>query len=449
MDTRELCAFIVETKGEKIPRETRVQAQAAVIDTLGVALGGSIGEAARIARRYADSIGARPATLVWGTPQRTAAAEAAFINAISGHVLDFDDTLPSLTGHPSVPLCAAGLAASSGRVVTGQEFLSAFVLAIEVAGTFGHALKHGHYAEGWHPTATVGAFSSAAMAGRILGLTVEQMQCVFGLAAAQSAGMVRNFGTMAKPFQAGHAARSGYMAAWLAGQGMTASGDILEGRRGYIAAYGGEDASLDVPALGEPWEILSPGIYVKRWPCCYGVHRAVAGIFEMIADHAIVPEDVERVEVGFLPDADRALIHTDPQSGLEGKFSIEYCAAAALLDRKITLASFRDEAVQRPEIRALMQKVHRFPMPGEGSFSGVHGYTDVIIQTTRGRFERRVEHTPGSPQAPMTMEDRREKFMSCSDPILGEERSARLLETLESFEELEDVARLDPLLIAE
>src|SRR5690606_8651467 len=109
---------------------------------------------------------------IWGTDNRTAPAEAAFINAISGHVLDFDDTLPSLTGHPSVPVCAAGLAASSGRVVSGQEFLTAFVLAIEVAGKFGHALAHDHYAKGWHPTATVGVFSTAAMAGRILNLSV-------------------------------------------------------------------------------------------------------------------------------------------------------------------------------------------------------------------------------------------------------------------------------------
>jgi 2-methylcitrate dehydratase PrpD len=370
---------------------------------------------------------------------RTAPADAAFVNAISGHALDFDDSLPSLCGHPSVPLCATGFAAAAGCGISGLAFLSAFVLSLEVAGKISRALEHGHYGKGWHPTSTVGVFSTTAMAARLMGLNTLQLRHAFGIAAAQSAGMVRNFGTMAKPFQAGHAARAGYMAAWLAREGMTASDTILEGPRGYIAAYGDAHSDLTVPAPGDPWEIFEPGIYVKRWPCCYGNHRALAGIFALMDGHQITPDEVVRVDVGFLPDADKALIHKDPRTALAAKFSIEYCAAAAIVDGKVTLGSFTDAAVMRPDIRQVMTRIMRVPMPGEGSFSGVVGYTDVTIVTPRGAFGTRIDQTPGSPGAPMTPQDRREKFMGCTLAVLGRDRAEALLGAVEGFAQVADV----------
>jgi hypothetical protein len=126
------------------------------------------------------------------------------------------------------------------------------------------------------------------------------------------------------------------------------------------------------------------------------------------------------VQVGFLPGSDTALVSFNPQTGLEGKFSIEYNAAALLLDGKVTLESFTDPMVMRPEVRAFMPKVKRVPMEGKGNFSGVVGYTDVAIDTKRGRFTTRQEHAPGSPEEPMTAADRVEKFMDCAGRVLGE-----------------------------
>jgi 2-methylcitrate dehydratase PrpD len=130
-------------------------------------------------------------------------------------------------------------------------------------------------------------------------------------------------------------------------------------------------------------------------------------MIKLIKQHGIRADDVTGVDVGFLPGADTALVSFNPVTGLEGKFSIEYNAAALLLDGKVTLESFTDPMVMRPEVRAFMPKVKRVPMEGKGHFSGVVGYTDVVaIDTKRGRFTIRQEHAPGSPAEPMTAADR-------------------------------------------
>lgn len=447
MKTSDFARFATETEASAIPCEAFEPARLAVVDTLGVAVAGAAGNAAQVAFRYTKSLDAAPVAPIWASAAATAPAEAAFVNAISGHELDFDDSLPSLTGHPSNGLCAAMLAQAAhgsavGARVDGKSFLAAYLVGLEVAGKLGRAFGHGHYRAGWHITATVGVFAATAAVGRLMGLKAGQMAHAFGIAAAQSGGMVRNFGTMTKPFQAGHAARAGYMAARLAADGMTAAADILEGPRGYIAAYGDSESSLDVPDFGAPWEILEPGIYVKRWPCCYGVHRGLAGVFQLVKDHAITADEIERIEVGFLPEADKALIHSSARTGLEGKFSIEYCVAAAVVDGSVTLASFQDQCVQRPVVQAMMQRVARFAMPGNGSYSGVHGYTDVRIHTRRGMFETRVQHTPGSPQAPLSIAERERKFRDCTVPVLGAGAAEALWSALHDLPNLPDVALL-------
>jgi 2-methylcitrate dehydratase PrpD len=433
---------VVDTGPEALSDEMIGRAAAALVDTVGCAIAGSTSDVTLAAVNYVRTVEAAPRAGLWGFPERTSAAEAAFVNGISAHALDFDDSLPSLRGHPSAPLFAAGLAVADTRTVSGRRLLEAFVIGLEVAGKVGRALSHGHYMRGWHMTATAGSFSSAAMAGRLLGLDVGQMRNAFGIVAADSAGLVRNFGTMAKAFQVGRSARAGFVAARLAAEGVTADPSVLDGPGGTVSAYGDAHSSVDVPTPGAPWEILDPGIFVKRWPCCYANHRALAGIFELIKTHRIAAETVREVAVGFLPDADKALVHAAPSTGLEAKFSVEYCAAAAVLDGRVTLASFTDEAVNRPAIRTLMPKVRRFPMPGEGSFSGVVGYTDVAITTDRGTIETRVAHTPGSPQAPMTADDRHEKFLSCVAPVLGAAQTEELLSGLNAIAGAPDVAQV-------
>lgn len=445
MLTRRLAEFVVDTRTQDIPAPVLAGSRHALIDTLGCALAGTLEQAAELAAQWAQEAAGRAQATVWGRNVTTSAAEAAFANGIAGHALDFDDSLPSLRGHPSTTMGPAALAVGEAANASGADVLAAFALGLEVAGKIGRALGPEHYVRGWHTTATAGIFSSTTAAARLWKLNAQQLQIAWGLAASQCAGLVRNFGTMTKPFHAGYAARVGVLSAWMAKHGFTADENIFDGDNNFFATYGGNDGTplaKSIDSLGKPWEMLEPGIYVKRWPSCYCNHRPIGGMTKMIQQHKIRADEVEAIEIGFLPGSDNALVSSDPHTGLEGKFSIEYNAAALLLDGKLTLESFTDPMVERPAVRALMKKVKRYRIASEGTFSGVVGYTDVTIATKRGKHELRVEHAPGSPEWPMTEADRKEKFLDCAGRVLGAPGAQQLLSMLEGFESIANVKSL-------
>jgi len=165
-------------------------------------------------------------------------------------------------------------------------------------------------------------------------------------------------------------------------------------------------------------------------------------MLKLIEQHGIRADEVEAVEIGFLPGSDTALVSSDPHTGLEGKFSIEYNAAAVLLDGKLTLETFTDPMVERPAIRTLMKKVKRYRIEAKGTYSGVVGYSDVMIATKRGRHTLRVDHAPGSPEWPMTEADRDEKFLDCAGRVLGEPGAQQLLGLMRGFESVPNIRTL-------
>jgi 2-methylcitrate dehydratase PrpD len=168
----------------------------------------------------------------------------------------------------------------------------------------------------------------------------------------------------------------------------------------------------------------------------------VGGLLQLIAEHQIDPQDIQEIAVGFAPGSDRALIKDNPQTGLEAKFSIEYAAAAAALDGALGLDSFTDEAVHRPEIRAMMKRVRRYQVDAEGIFSGVVGFTDVKVRTSRAAFDLRVDRVPGSPVWPLSAADREHKFLDCAGRAIGPDAARALLAIGRRTAELRDVSEL-------
>jgi 2-methylcitrate dehydratase PrpD len=250
---------------------------------------------------------------------------------------------------------------------------------------------------------------------------------------------------MIKSLHVGHAARVGVDAAWLARNGFDANPSIFEGPDGVFAVYGGKDGITPddaLAALGNPWCLLNPGVSLKRWPCCFGAHRPLGGIFKLIEENDIRAEDVEAVKVHFLPMSDKALTHLSPTTGMEAKFSMEYCAAAALLDREITLDSFTDEKVQRLEARNLMRKVERIHVPGEGSFNAHHGHTDIEIVTRKGTYAGRADKTPGSLAWPLSKAEIRQKFIGCARLLNGQTYAEAVFEALDGLGTCRDVGSL-------
>ena len=221
MMTQTLAQFAIETRTADVPDAALDAAQNAVIDTVGVALAGSLEPVAEIALRWTRELGARPHATVWGQRLATSPAEAAFANGVCSHALDFDDTHPGPRGHASATLVPVAIATGELAGASGEEVLAAYAVALEIGGKIGRALGPGHLARGWHPTATVGIFAATVAAGRLMGLDVSGLCRAWGIAASQMGGLVRNFGTMTKPFHAGHAARCGVVSAWMARAGFT------------------------------------------------------------------------------------------------------------------------------------------------------------------------------------------------------------------------------------
>ena len=445
MLTQRMAEFVIETKSSAIPGEVLDAARDALIDTLGVGIVGATEEVGEIALRYVRGMEARRESTIWGTHVATTMAEAAFVNGILGHALDFDDVHASVHGHPSTTMIPVALAVGEAVGASGEALLAGYAIGLDVAGKLGTAFGSGHYQRGWHSTATAGIFGSTAVAARLLGLDVAQLRHALGLAASQAAGLLKNFGTMTKPFHAGHAARCAVQSALLARAGFTADTSIFDGDDSFLRTYGEKDSQPLAPLvdrLGKPWEALDPGISFKRWPCCYCNHRSIGVLLELIKQHGIRGQDVHAVEIGFPPGSDTALIHTNPHTGLEAKFSIEYVAAACLLDGKVGIDTFTDVMVNRPEVRALMKNVKRYRIQDSQMYSGAVGYNDVLVRTQRGEHRVREDRAPGSPAWPVSAAERDEKFLDCAGRVLGDVGARKVLELAVGCRGLDNVAKL-------
>jgi 2-methylcitrate dehydratase PrpD len=208
-----------------------------------------------------------------------------------------------------------------------------------------------HYQHGFHSTATCGAIGAAAGAAKLLGLDREATRRALSLGATQAAGLRENFGTMTKPFHAGRAAESGVVAAEMAALGFTASPNGLDADRGFFrAAGGGYSAEAIEGRLGNPWTFAFPGVSIKPHPSGSLTHPGMSVMLDLIHRHDLRPEKVKRVAVGTNHNMPNALIHHRPRNELQAKFSMEFCMAILLLERKGGLEQFTDAVVNRPDV---------------------------------------------------------------------------------------------------
>src|SRR5580765_3355288 len=291
--TSMLAEFVIKSRLEDCPEAALDGARRAILDCLGVMLAGSIEPAARILQQVARAEGGAPVATVVGTGRRTGAVWAALCNGTAAHALDFDDTNFALMGHPSAPVLAAALAAGELALADGRAVLHAFLVGFEVETTLAEVINPAHYAHGWHATCTLGTLGAAAAAARLLGLDGGQTRHALAVAASQSSGLKENFGTMTKPFHAGHAARSGVLAALMAREGWTASEQALEGPQGFFAVLGAGDLRLEhLATLGRPWKILTTGVAVKPYPSCACTHSIIDGARELRERHRFRPDDI-------------------------------------------------------------------------------------------------------------------------------------------------------------
>lgn len=391
-------------------------AKRTLVDTVGVALAARAEPPVQILETTLGELPAGPAT-VWASGTRTDAATAALLNGTAGHALDFDDVTDVIYGHPSVVLWPAVFAAAEQRGSGGRELIEAFVAGFGVQVALGRAMDvRTHYGAGWHSTATIGVIGAVAGVSRLLGLDEQQTRRAVGLAASLAGGSRQNFGTMTKPLHPGLAARDAVFAARLAANGFTADADQLDSPLGYFSMFApGADVDAALRSLSGADGLTGAGINVKKYPCCYNTHRTADATLDLRARDGIEPAAVRGVHVTMEPGGFDPLIHHRPRTGLQGKFSVEYVIAAALLDGEVTLASFTDEAVGRPEVQDLIPKItwDMAQVPPVGPAGWDQAYSVVTVRTDRSEHTFRTDVPRGDRRAPLSMAELEAKFADC------------------------------------
>jgi 2-methylcitrate dehydratase PrpD len=449
--TARLAEFIATTSLGDCPDAVLAQARRATLDTLGVMLAGAAEPVARAVRAVARADGSVPLCTVFGTTLRASTAWAALANGAAGHAHDFDDTNFALMGHPSVPLLAAALASAEAETADGGAVALAYVLGFEIDAALGLAVNPAHYTRGWHATSSIGTLGCAAAAARLLGLEESQTRHALGIAASLASGLKENFGSMTKPFHAGHAAQSGVRAAQLAREGLTAADSALEGRQGYLAAFSGATLAADaLEGLGTRWQLSASGIAVKPYPSCALTHSAIDALVELRARHRIAAANVAAVEVSVTAVVPDVLRHTRPANGLERKFSMQYCAAAALARGPLGLADFDDGPVADPATRQLMDRVHMVIDPTLPHELEQQAWTRVTVRLTDGTtFEEKPRGASGHPTAPLSDAELRAKFLACAAPVIGADAAEGVADQIAHLEDIPDIRALTSRLAGE
>ncbi len=449
--TEALAAFAARRGGEPLSAPVVHAARRAVLDCLGVALAGSVEPAGRTIADQAKSQGGAAESTIWGEGSRVSAQNAALANGTSAHALDYDDTSHSMPGHPSVPVLPAVMAVGERLGSSGAEVLEAFAVGLEVECKLGCFTGQETFDAGWHATTTLGVVGATAGAGRLMGLDAAAMSCALGMAVSQASGVRQNFGTMTKPFHVGRAAQSAILAVELVQRGFTASETGIEGMFGYWDMFGGavnRDGDVLAAALGNPYDVLSPGINFKAYPCCASTHAAIDAALQLSG--GLTESAIERVMVDVPYTAPLVLIHHRPATPLAAKFSLEYCVARALLDGRVALGHFAEESVNQPEVQALLRRVeYRIPddwQKGAGPWKLGHARVEVRLRD--GTLRRGETTVPrGDCTNPLSDQELEAKFLECAVLALGDHRAEEALELIRAFERLDNVRRLVAILV--
>jgi len=435
--TEALAEFLAASRWEDIPATVRQEGVRSLLNFVGGALGGCQDEAVSLAARVlAPYFGTAQATII-GRSERPDALNAAFLNAVSANVLEYDDTHLATVIHPAAPVAPGLFALAERRRVSGAELVHALILGIEAECRIGLAVMPTHYRRGWHITATCGIFGAAAASGKLLGLDGRRMAWALGHAATQSAGLVESLGSMSKSIGVGNAAKNGLAASLFAEAGFTAAERAIEGRYGFAPVTSDSvNLALITDRLGETWEILANAY--KPYPCGVVLFPVIDACLELRARHRPAPQQIAQIVVRGHPllreRADRPVVAT----GREAKVSIQHSVAAALLQGAAGLAQYEDSCVADPAVRALRAKV------------AVEEDEDVPVESARvtlrlddgSTFTEHVRHGRGTPGRKMSDDELDAKVRELAAFGAPQVDAPGLIAALRAIETEADVARI-------
>jgi len=442
-----LARFVANADFTALGAAQVVAAKVTISDCIACTIAGSVTDTGTIVRRVAQAASPDGAATVIGGSRALSAQAAALANGTSAHALDYDDILWTLYGHPSVSILSASLAVAETVGASGRDLILAYSIGVEVIGKLGRAVNPLHYEHGWHATGSIGVIGAAAACAKLMRLDERQIVMALGIAASEASGVRRNFGTMTKPFHAGNAARGGVLAAELAREGFTSDLTAIEGEFGWARTLGARsvpEAEELQATLGKPWELSEPGIVLKRYPACGGTHCALDAMIALKREHGFGAQEIDNIACAAHPLAKKVLLYPRPQTGLEGKFSMEFCLALAAIEGQAGLRHFDDNWVRDPRVLDLLQRIS-FESRGdlEPGLSADGVPAEVTVRARGQSFTRKVMVPSGDPRNPMTTAERREKFFDCTDGLMARGEASRMFDQLER---LDAFPRLDALM---
>jgi 2-methylcitrate dehydratase PrpD len=446
--TARIARFVVETDFRKIPPKALATARTAVRDCLGVALAGSQEDSSKICADIARQEAAREEATIIGQGFKSSVLQAAFANGTAAHALDFDHSF-TLMGQPTAPIIPAAFSLAESLGVSGRQLLEAYVAGFEVTAKLVYSLRDASEG-GWHGPGTLGVFGATVACAKLFGLNAAQIEMALGIAASMAGAVVANFGTMTKPLHVGLAARNGVLAAKLARSGFTASAQAIEAEAGLYEMFyrGTVPDSRPLEELGRSYALETDGIRIKPYPCGGLAHPTINATLEMRAQHGITADQIESIDVDVTKHTYSRIVFRVPQTGLQGKFCMGYLLARALIDGKVSLDNFTDEAVRDRHILELAEKVNMRLDPNLKASDPGGRPCRVTIRLKNGQtHSRQGEHAKGSPEIPLTADELKTKFTDCARRAIDEPSITNALKYLETLETLEDIRPLGRLLM--
>lgn len=419
----------------------------AVVDTIGCMIAG-VNDAApqSVVAAFRDEIGPEGISQVL-TGGRASRSLAALVNGTAAHCLDFDDNFHPARAHASAVLVPALLSvATTSDDISGERLIHAYLAGLEGQAAIGFGVIPSHYNHGWHGTSTIGCLGAAAGVAVLLGLTEAQIAHSMSLAASMASGPKGQFGTGAKPFHAGMAARNAVEAALLARSGLSGRLDILERANGFLDLFGGDEATgWGELSFDDKHIIETRGLVTKLHPCCASTHRAIDASLDLQKEYGFSIEDIERVETKVGRSAFDNLAFPDPSDEMQARFSMQYCLTVALSQGSLSLRDFTPSAAKRPELRVHMAKISiaSYSIEEERGFERLpHKVSISLNDGTQFSVERL--HANGAIEAPLTEGQKKAKFRDCiqwagrkdSDKLYGNLKSICSVDSVKSVSEL-------------
>lgn len=437
--TRTLARMAAGLEYDDIDDDARKVAQQCLLDWFGVTLAGASEPCVEFLAADAEEQGGHPQATVVGRGLRLATRQAALINGTASHAHDYDDVNMVLSGHATVAVTGGLLALAEKMNASGRDVLTAFVAGYETACRVGALVMPGHYAIGFHATATAGTFGAAAACGRLLGLDPETMARAFGIAGTMAAGLKSQFGTDCKPFHAGRATEAGLLAATMALRGFSSRGDILDCTQGFADTHSkhfNPEAALG-SAPGGGFHVRNN--LFKYHAACYLTHAAIECGQRLRREHGLEPGDVEAVSIRIEKGADRVCNIAKPATGLQTKFSLRMTAAFALAG--IDTAGMDNYTAANAGNAELIRLRDRTQVELVDDVAST--YSAVTVRLRGGR-ELAAEHDSGIPAADVEQQGERigHKFRALAEPVIGGNRAGALASAIGVIGEVSAIAEI-------